>query len=85
MTKKDWTVLFIRILGLYLIAMHIATFTVSTAKLVLAATETQEVARAAGQAYMWSGPFAAAMMLVIGVLLIAKANGVAAILLKTDE
>ena len=85
MTKKDWTILFIRILGLYLIATHIATFAVTTASLVIAATQTQEVARAAGQAYMWTGPFASAMVLLIGVLLIAKANGVASILLKTDK
>jgi hypothetical protein len=84
MTKHDWTALFIRILGLYLIATHIATFAVTTASLVIASTQKAEAARAASQ-YMWSGPFASAMVLMIGLVLIAKADGLAAVLLKKGK
>ena len=85
MTKKDWTVLFIRILGLYLIATHIATFAVTTATLLISTTQTPEAARAASQAYMWSGPFASLLVLLIGGSLIIKAQTVATMLLKKDK
>lgn len=84
MTKHDWTALFIRILGLYLIATHVATFAVTTASLIIASTQKDEAARVASQ-YLWSGPFASAMVLVIGVLLIARAGGLASLLLKKDK
>lgn len=86
MTKKDWTVLFIRILGLYLIATHIATFAVTTASLIInATTQTPEAARLASQTYIWSGPFASLFVLLIGGSLIIKAQTVAAALLKKDK
>ncbi len=85
MTKKDWTILFIRILGLYLVATHVATVAVTTASLIIASNQTPEAGRAASQAYMWSGPFAALFVLLIGGTLILKAETVATMLLKKDK
>ena len=84
MSKDDWTVLFVRVVGLYLVATHLATFTTTTASLIVALTQ------AAGRQppatiYLWQGPVVSALVLVIGLLLIFRASAVSKAIQKNDR
>ncbi len=74
MTKKDWTILFIRILGFIWSRPMSRPVAVTTASLIIASNQTRRRARAASQAYMWSGPFAALLVLLIGRTLVRGRN-----------
>ena len=84
MSKDDWTVLFVRVVGLYLVATHLATFTTTTASLIVALTQ------AAGRQPpatidLWQGPVVSALVLVIGLLLIFRASAVSKAIQKNDR
>ena len=83
MSKDDWTVLFVRVVGLYLVATHLATFATTTASLILALT--QAPAGRPPNIYLWQGPVVSALVLVIGLLLIFRASAVSKAIQKNDR
>ena len=85
MNKNDWTVLFVRVVGLYLVATHLATFTTTTASLIIALTQAPVTRQVAANIYLWQGPVVSGLVLVIGLLLIFKAAAVSAIIQKNDR
>ena len=85
MSKNDWTVLFVRLVGLYLVATHFATFVTTTASLAVALTRAVDTRQVANNIYLWQGPVVSALVLVSGLLLIFKASTVGAIIQKNDR
>ena len=85
MTKNDWTVLFVRLVGLYLVATHFATFATTTASLVVALTNAVDPRQVTNNIYLWQGPVVSALVLASGLLLIFKASTVSAIIQKNDR
>jgi len=85
MNKDDWTILFVRVVGLYLVATHLATFTTTTASLIIALTQAASTRQVAANIYLWQGPVVSGLVLVIGLLLIFKASAVSAIIQKNDR
>ena len=85
MNKDDWTVLFVRVVGLYLVATHLATFATTTASLLIALNQSAPGARPPINIYLWQGPVVSALVLVIGLFLILKASAVSAAIQKHDK
>lgn len=83
MNKNDWTILFVRVVGLYLVVTHLATFATTAASLAIALT--QAVDRRQVAIYLWQGPVVSALVLAIGLLLIFKASTISAIIQKNDK
>lgn len=80
MNKNDWTILFVRLLGLYLVAIHIATFATTAATLVIVLTQGPKNVPVSYS--VWQAPTVSLFILLIGLLLIAKAPSINAILQK---
>ncbi len=85
MNKNAWTVLFVRVVGLYLVATHLATFATTTASLLIALTHAVDTRQVTSNIYLWQGPVVSGLVLVIGLLLIFKASAVSAIIQKNDK
>ena len=85
MTKNDWTILFVRVVGLYLIATHLASFVTTTASLVVALTQVMDKRQVTANIYVWQGPVVSGLVLVIGLLLILKASTVSTAIQKHDR
>lgn len=85
MTKNDWTVLFVRVVGLYLVATHLATFTTTTASLIVALSQAMDKRQVLSNIYSWQGPVVSALVLVIGLLLIFRASTVSTMIQKNDK
>jgi hypothetical protein len=85
MTKNDWTVLFVRVVGLYLVATHLASFVTTTASLVVALTQVMDKRQVTANIYVWQGPVVSGLVLVIGLLLILKASTVSTAIQKHDR
>ncbi len=84
MSKNDWTVLFVRVVGLYLVATHLATFAITTASLVITLLQTKGAAFNAASLYAYQGPFVSILALLIGLLMIFQAGPIAAAIQKND-
>ena len=84
MSKNDWTVLFVRVVGLYLVATHLAAFATTTASLIIALTHAVGARQVAANIYLWQGPVVSALTLGIGLLLVLNARSVGTILQKND-
>lgn len=85
MSKNDWTTLFVRVVGLYLVATHTATFAATTATLVITLTQAPDAKPSPASLYLWQGPVVSGLVLLIGLLLIFNAAAVAAIVQKNDK
>ena len=85
MTKNDWTVLFVRVVGLYLVATHLASFVTTSASLVVALTQAMDKRQVTANIYLWQGPVVSGLVLAIGLLLILKASTVSAAIQKHDR
>lgn len=83
MNKNDWTTLFVRVVGLYLVATHTATFATTTATLIINLTQAAKPSPA--NIYLWQGPVVSGLVLLIGLLLIFNAAAVAVIVQKNDK
>jgi len=82
MTKHDWTVLLIRILGLYFFATYLATFITTTAALGIAIYSGPKQPL---NLTLLQGCFASAIILILASALISKANKIAAFLFRFDK
>ena len=85
MSKNDWTVLFVRVVGLYLVATHLATFTTTAASLIIALAQAPGTRQVTANIYLWQGPVVSGLVLLIGLLLIFKAAAVSSIIQKNDR
>jgi hypothetical protein len=85
MTKNDWTVLFVRVVGLYLVATHLASFVTTSASLIVALTQAMDRRQVTANIYVWQGPVVSGLVLIIGLLLILKASTVSAAIQKHDR
>ena len=85
MNKDDWTVLFVRVVGLYLVATHLATFTATTASLVIALAQPAGTRQVTASIYLWQGPVVSGLVLVIGLFLILRASAVSKAIQKNDK
>ncbi|MFZ4775304.1 MAG: hypothetical protein ACOYM3_08085 [Terrimicrobiaceae bacterium] len=85
MTKNDWTTLFVRVVGLYLVATHVATFVTTSASLAIALTQAVDKRQVTANIYLWQGPLVSALVLAVGLLLVFKSSTVSAILQKNDN
>lgn len=85
MTKNDWTVLFVRVVGLYLVATHLASFVTTSASLIVALTQAMDRRQVTANIYIWQGPVVSGLVLIIGLLLILKASTVSAAIQKHDR
>ncbi|MCX6970440.1 MAG: hypothetical protein NTV93_09845 [Verrucomicrobia bacterium] len=79
MTKNDWTVLFVRVVGLYLVATHLASFVTTSASLIVALTQAMDKRQVSANIYMWQGP------VVSGLVLILKASTISTAIQKHDR
>lgn len=85
MSKNDWTTLFVRVVGLYLVATHTATFATTTASLLVAMFQAVDKRPVTSNIFLWQGPVVSGIVLVIGLLLIFKAATVSAVIQKNDK
>jgi len=85
MSKDDWTVLFVRVVGLYLVATHLAAFVTTTASLLIALKQSAEGAHPPVNIYLWQGPVVSSIVLAIGLFLILRASAVSAAIQKSDK
>lgn len=85
MTKDDWTVLFVRVVGLYLVATHFAAFATTTATLLIALKQSTEGAHQPVSIYVWQGPVVSSLVLAVGLFLILKASAVSAAIQRSDK
>jgi hypothetical protein len=85
MTKNDWTVLFVRVVGLYLVATHLASFVTTSASLIVAFTQAMDKRQVTASIYLWQGPVVSGLVLIIGLLLILKASTVSTAIQKHDK
>ncbi len=85
MNKNDWTTLFVRVVGLYLVATHMATFVTTSASLAIALTQAVDKRQVTGNIYLWQGPMVSALVLAIGLILIFKSSIVSTIIQKNDK
>jgi len=85
MNKNDWTTLFVRVVGLYLVATHTATFATTTATLIINLTQAPDAKPFPANIYLWQGPVVSGLVLLIGLLIIFNAAAVAAIVQKNDK
>ncbi len=85
MNKNDWTTLFVRVVGLYLVATHTATFATTTATLIINLTLAPDAKAFPANLYLWQGPVVSGLVLLIGLLLIFNAAAAAAIVQKNDK
>lgn len=84
MSKNDWTVLFVRVVGLYLVATHLATFAITAASLIITLMQTKGAGLTTANLYVWQGPFVSTLALIIGLLLIFQAGPIAAAIQRND-
>ncbi len=85
MSKNDWTTLFVRVVGLYLLATHTATFTTTTASLLLALIQATDRKQVLANLFLWQGPVVSGLVLAISLLLIFKAAAISSIIQKGDK
>lgn len=85
MNKNDWTTLFVRVVGLYLVATHTATFATTTASLIITLTQAVDREKVAANVFLWQGPVVSGLVLIIGLLLIFKTAAVSAVIQKNDR
>lgn len=85
MSKNDWTTLFVRVVGLYLVATHTAAFATTTASFLVAMSQAVDKKPVASNIFLWQGPVVSGIVLVIGLLLIFKAATVSAVIQKNDK
>lgn len=83
MTKKDWTILFVRLLGLYLIGTHLATFATTSASLII--TLLSGSPGRSIQLSLFQVPVISLIALLVGLFLVLKASTVTAMLEKHDK
>jgi len=77
--------LFVRVVGLYLVATHLATFVTTSASLLVALSQSIDRRQVTANIYLWQGPVVSALVLVIGTLLILKASTISAAIQKHDR
>jgi len=85
MNKNDWTVLFVRVVGLYLVATHLATFTTTAASLIIALAQGAGTRQVAANIYLWQGPVASGLVLLIGLFLVLRASAVSRAIQNNDR
>lgn len=85
MSKNDWTTLFVRVVGLYLLATHTATFATTTASLLIALNQAVDKKPVVANIYLWQGPVVSGLVLLISLLLIFNASAISAIIQKGDK
>ena len=85
MTKNDWTTLFVRVVGLYLVATHTATFVTTTATLIIALSQAVDARPVASNIYSWQGPVVSGLVLCIGLILVFQSSAISAIIQKNDK
>jgi hypothetical protein len=85
MTKNDWTTLFVRVTGLYLLATHTASFATTSASLIIALTQAVDPRQVTNSLYLWQGPVVSGLVLAIGLLLIFKASAISTIIQQCDK
>lgn len=84
MTKSDWLTLFIRILGLYLIGTHFASFVTTTSSLIVLATRPGGL-RAVTEIYPYQGPVVSAIVLAVGLVFLFRAPLFTAMIERRDK
>ena len=80
MTKHDWLVLFVRVLGLYLIGTYLGSFVAS-----LVACVAVILQKTPTDIYVWKAPMVSGIVLIIGLVLVFAAPGVARVIEGDDR
>lgn len=75
MNKHDWTVVLVRLLGLYLVGVHLGTFLTAFAALCLMIAQ-RGAPWVFSNVLTWQGCAVSALALIIGLTLIFQAPGI---------
>lgn len=83
MTKDDWTLILVRLLGLYLIGTHLGAFITAVSTLIIVVSREPNLQNM--PINTWQAPVVTTIGLVVGILLATKSRAVAAALQKSDK
>lgn len=85
MNKTDWLQLFLKALGLYLIATPLPALVSTSFSLVMVLSQGGNSQISASQLFLWQGPIVAVVSILIGLVLIYQSKALAAWALGVDE
>ena len=83
MTRDDWTLIAVRILGLYLIGIHLGPFITAISTLIIVLTQSPNFQTM--PVITWQSPVVTTIGLVVGLVLVSQSRAVAATLQKGDK
>ena len=75
MTKKDWLLLFIKILGLYIIAIHLGMFITTISSLIVVLIQNHNFQALPSPA--WQTPLSTGLVITLGLFMACKSDAVA--------
>ena len=87
MTKEDWTFLFTRLLGLYLLVTYLPSFLTSTITFMMSLSfdvNSRYPSHGPGFPYQWQGPVISAIVMSIGAIMTFKTKKVIAFIQRSD-
>ena len=85
MSKHDWLLVSLKVLGVYMIATHLPTLLTTTFTLVMILTQNANPALSASTVYMWQGPVVSALSVCVGLLLTFQTADLVGLILKNDK
>ena len=75
MTKKDWLLLFIKILGLYVVVVQLGTFITTLSSLIIVLSKNPDFHALPSQ--VWQIPLSSGLVIIFGIFLACKSDTVA--------
>jgi hypothetical protein len=83
MTRDDWTLIAVRVLGLYLIGTQLGAFITSVSTLIIVVTRDPNLQNMPVSA--WQAPVITTIVLVAGIVFVTKSRSIATWLQKSDK
>lgn len=83
MTRDDWTLISVRVLGLYLIANYLAPFIAAVSTLIIVLSQNQNLH--AMPTTTWQSPLITTLCIIIGCVLVTNSRAIATALQKSDK
>lgn len=83
MTRDDWTLIAVRVLGLYLIGTQLGAFITAVSTLIIVVSREPNLQNMPVSA--WQAPVITTIALVAGIVFVTKARTIATSLQKADK
>ena len=83
MSRDDWTLISVRVLGLYLIGTHLGPFITSVSTLLIVLSRESHLQNM--PVTTWQAPLITTIGMVVGLVLTTQSRAIATVLLKSDK